>query len=365
MEKQTVEDVESRLGVTYGNEARMHEAEKPEDLLEWGRKEYGLDPPAGAKEKISNCSARLEDRLSKIVLETENPKDILNFFERTYMSMVRLVSKEKAEDYQNMKMTVKVNSVLNRRLNVIQTERQSLDTLIQETAESIRDLKKERNEQLRQGIMGDRVRSTAYSTYKSDESEIINLFEDLEQAESLASQGKDMTSIIHAIESEIDRKKQNMESNEDLILEAQGRQKIALERYELVSSKINEQEFIKGELRKYSASLQGIQRQLELHLANDSNAHYTKPLARIKSAREVYDNSVKLVNALVKNSYISKDLLSEFPAEKLPETKTFQMSNAPYSTRLQYDSANDKGIQINKQMRDLRRAEIRSTYDIR
>ena len=149
----------------------------------------------------------------------------------------------------------------------------------------------------------------------------------------------------------------------DIIAQSSSSQEILNERYDMVLGKLNEQRFVKGELRRYMQAITRLEKKLELHYLNDER-EIGSPLQRISEVQEVIKKSVHTINRLAEASYISKDIIKGFPTFEEPETKRFSQGRFNYDERIYQDLANDKGQELAKSLREKRRSEIRSTYTI-
>ncbi len=368
-----IEEITKNLDKKFKEELKdreSDEAEENEDFVERAKSEYGIDLD-GIKEdtlqKIRKYSLRFEKTLTNSVLETDNPKQVLGLVERLHHMVLEYMNPSYAEQFLTEKINKKVNRLLYDKLDLIKNEKEYLDELISDTNKSVESLRKEKLEMLRKAGRSDRDRSEAFRKYKTVEKSLLNLIEDLEKAEDIHTVDNDMSAYIDVIENEIGKNEKELEMYGEIIPQAEGIQEIASEKYELLLQKMNEQRFIKSEIRKYRQTVNKLEKRIELHINKDGANRYNKPLERVNTARDIITDSVNTVNKLVEASYISNNILTEFPGYDTIETKELTKSsfqNVKYDERLDRDIANRKGVELAKSVREKRKAEIRSTYDL-
>ncbi len=336
-----------------------------EPLERRAMEDYGVDIPEANQtlwDRIKRYTEKFESKMAEAVLD--DPKDALSGGQKLYHAILAYASKGKSELYMSKVVNSKVNYLLGKKLDSVKTQKQNLVRDIQDTGETIESLRKEKSDVLRKAGQCERDRAYVSNKLESIQTEMSELMDDLEQADQVYRTDPTIEDTINMIEERIGHKENEKDTYHDIIAQASSHQEIANERYDIVSGKLSEQRFIKGELRRYMHAVKRLEKKLELQY--DQETKYTpSPLKRIREAQDVIQGSVRTLNRLAEASYISKDIMKGFPTFEEPETKPFSQASFSYDEKTYQTMANKRGKELASELRNKRRMEIRSVYAVK
>jgi len=362
-----IEDIANSIKEKYKDQLKDRRTSIEEgDLLARAEKEYGLDSGSLIEdpwERIRERSKLLEETLNDSILDSKEPKEILSPLEKIRYHSLAITSKEKAERYAHSQAHRKVKKLLTERYQAVEVERLYLDQVIHETNISIKNLIERRQDSEKAHDRSDRYRMEADKKCQTLVEEMMALSHDLDKAISIDSGTNDMSPYISAIQNSIERKKTEREAYGEIIQQALTAQEGSSEQYDLLTGKLERERFTRSRLRDYQHKVSGISRRLSIYMQEGFEQAYKGPLERIGKIQEVMKDSVVTLNKLIDASYISKEILTDFPNCEVPTVVDIAKETPfDYNEHLQIDRANRKGIELSKTMREKRRAEFNPTY---